>query len=262
MIPGRQRPGIGRPPRTEARRPWLPQQARLCPPLEAGNALGWLLFPPLHDHEAFQIRRTGPGELQLAFFGGEDGSSDHLFTTRFLLPGSGTGVWSHELIHRAPGLTLSDDEISTILEALMRPQSLWAPAGAVALRGAYDLRTPPGWDLIFTGVLNQPTPPRQFTFTSRVQADWYPCDSEFRYLLEVGEILSGSGRQPVGQAFAVPRQDLTLEAATPDDIAQFRSEQATFLAEKLTRKQTSATGLQYDTLYRERSRRVDADETN
>ena len=135
----------------------------------------------------------------------------------------------------------------------MRMGSLWVPPGAVAIRGAYDFRTPEGWDLVFTGVFNQPAP-HLFALTARVETDWYAFETEFRYLLEVGEVLSGSGAAPVGQAFAVPRREVELEEAAPDTVAAFRASQDAFLAEKADQRHATALGFEFDSLYRSRSR--------
>jgi len=256
VIPGQFRPGVGRLPRREGRRPMLPQHARMCGPLEAGSSLGYLVYPALHDHESFQIRRTAPGELLFSFFGGDAAlSAAHFFSLRFSIPANGIGVWSEELVFRAPECPLSESEIRQVRDALLRMGSLWVPPGAVALRGAVDFRTPPGWDTVFTGVLNQAQPPPLSTLTGRVETDWYAFDSEFRYVLQVGDVLSGSGRIPVGQAFAVPRVDTDVRQADQAEAAAFRAAQRDFNARKADVRTSNALGLEYDTLYREASRR-------
>src|SRR3954452_23094345 len=55
LFPHSRRRGVGRRPRRESQRPYLPQHARHCPVLEAGSALGYLVYPPLRKTEAFQI---------------------------------------------------------------------------------------------------------------------------------------------------------------------------------------------------------------
>jgi hypothetical protein len=79
VLPNRFRPGIGLAPSRVPQRPWLPQHARLCPVLEAGSALGYLVYPPLRLDEAFQllyvdskyqftyIRERGPGQWDDVF---------------------------------------------------------------------------------------------------------------------------------------------------------------------------------------------------
>jgi len=233
----------------------LPQHARMCGPLEAGSALGYLVYPALHDHESFQLRRTAPGELMFSFFGGDAAlPSAHFFSLRYSIPANGIGVWSEELVFLAPECPLSEVEIRQVRDALLRMGSLWVPPGAVALRGAVDFRTPPGWDTIFTGVLNQAQPPPLSSLTGRVETDWYAFDSEFRYVLQVGDVLSGSGRIPVGQAFAVPRVETRLRQADEAEATAFRAVQRDFNSRKAEVRASNALGLEYDTLYREASR--------
>jgi hypothetical protein len=44
LFPNPRRPGIGLRPRSESQRPLLPQPARHCPVLEAGSALGFMVY--------------------------------------------------------------------------------------------------------------------------------------------------------------------------------------------------------------------------
>ena len=232
----------------------LPQHARFCLPLEAGSGLGYIVYPALADHESFAIRRVGPGELHFSFFGGDPTAPGRLFSFRYSIPGGGAGVWTEDLVYRAPDGDLSDDEIAVRRDAVLRMASLWAPAGAVALRGQCDFRTPAGWDTVFTGMLNQASPPHLFAFTARVETDWYAFETEFRYVLQVGDLLSGSGTMPVGQVFLVPRDEITIEAADAMAVEEFRAQQARTVAEKLAHRRATATGLEYDVYYREKSR--------
>ena len=62
------RPGVGQPPKREAQRPLLPQHARHCPVLEAGSALGFLVYPPLEPNEAAHITYEGEGRYTCGFF--------------------------------------------------------------------------------------------------------------------------------------------------------------------------------------------------
>jgi hypothetical protein len=103
-------------------------------------------------------------------------------------------------------------------------------------------------------VLNQPQAPALFALTARVETDWYAFDTEFRYVLQVGDVLSGSGRTPVGQAFVVPRTRTELRPAEDAEVEAFRSAQREFAVEKLRHRSTNAMGLEYDTAYREASR--------
>ena len=68
LFPNSLRPGTGLKPRHESHRPLLPQHARHCPVLEAGSALGFLVYPPLERIESFHIGYQGDGRYQLTYF--------------------------------------------------------------------------------------------------------------------------------------------------------------------------------------------------
>ena len=68
LFPNSLRPGTGLKPRRESHRPLLPQHARHCPVLEAGSALGFLVYPPLERIESFHIGYQGDGRYQLTYF--------------------------------------------------------------------------------------------------------------------------------------------------------------------------------------------------
>ena len=68
LFPNSMRPGTGLKPRRESQRPLLPQHARHCPVLEAGSALGFLVYPPLERIESFHIGYQGDGRYQLTYF--------------------------------------------------------------------------------------------------------------------------------------------------------------------------------------------------
>jgi hypothetical protein len=124
----------------------------------------------------------------------------------------------------------------------------------VGLRGATDFRTPEGWDTVYTAVLNQPEPPHVPVLSVRVQTDWYAHNTEFRYLLQPGAVLSASAAAPIGQVFFVPREEVALRDATDADIAAFRAAQREYWAGKAQDRLTAPYGLNYSPHYRKLSR--------
>ncbi len=52
----------------------------------------------------------------------------------------------------------------------------------------------------------------------RVETDWYPHDSEFRYVLQPGEGIAGAHNLPIGQVFFVPREEITMRACTDAEM--------------------------------------------
>src|SRR2546422_8042019 len=87
------RPGVAPNPRRESQRPLLPQHARHCPVLEAGSALGFLVYPPLEPHESFHLEFQGDGRYQFSYFlAGPGGKWEPLFTLTIALPVGGLGM--------------------------------------------------------------------------------------------------------------------------------------------------------------------------
>jgi hypothetical protein len=252
LFPSASRPGPWRPPEREGRRPLLPLHARHCAPLEAGSALGFLVYPALAAEESFQLERGVDGRLSLSVFDEHEKLLRHRCSLTWNVPAGGTGIWSQSVTFRADGVT--DDDINGWVNGLLRLGSLEVPPGAVGVRGAFDFRTPPGWDTVYTGVLNRPEPPLVAALSARVETDWYPMETEFRYILRPGDVLSGSGSTPVGQVFFVPRTDVAHRVATAEESDIRRVDAATFAREKISRATSAALGMGYDTVYRDQIR--------
>src|SRR4029078_3858321 len=68
LFPNARRPGIGLKPRRDGQRPFLPQHARHCPVLEAGSALGFLVYPPLTPEESYSLEYSGEGRYQFVYY--------------------------------------------------------------------------------------------------------------------------------------------------------------------------------------------------
>src|SRR5947199_6859421 len=87
------RPGVGLNPRRESQRPLLPQHARHCPVLEAGSALGFLVYPPLEPNESYHLEFQGDGRYQFAFFVmNPRGAWEPVFSVAVTLPVGSTGM--------------------------------------------------------------------------------------------------------------------------------------------------------------------------
>src|SRR5919106_4147495 len=87
LFPNARRPGVGQKPRRENSRPLLPQHARHCPVLEAGSALGFLVYPPLQQNESFHIEYQGEGRYQFVYFmSNSRGKWEPLFSVNIVFP--------------------------------------------------------------------------------------------------------------------------------------------------------------------------------
>src|SRR5882724_1127447 len=81
------RPGVGMKPRREGQRPLLPQHARHCPVLEAGSALGFLVYAALTEKESFHIEFQGDGKYQFNYLlSNPRGKWESVFTVNVILP--------------------------------------------------------------------------------------------------------------------------------------------------------------------------------
>ena len=110
------------------------------------------------------------------------------------------------------------------------PEDLGTPAGAVTLRGATNFQTPEGWDTVYTPIFNNIERPVAPMLIVRVETDWYPHESEFRYVLQPGEGIHGAHNLPIGQAFFVPRERVTLRDCTEEELAAIRQSKKTVRA--------------------------------
>jgi hypothetical protein len=259
LFPNPLRPGIGLRPRREAQRPLLPQHARLCPVLEAGSSVGFMVHPPLAEKETFQIGYDGEGRYQFLYSVNTKGKKwDRIFTVTYQLPVGGIGATkreikmhiqdtpeTREIAHLMPGMFISQDDLGT-------------PAGAVTLRGAWNFQTPQGWDTVYTPIFNMIERPIAPMLVIRVETDWFVHDSEFRYVLQPGETISASHSMPIGQVMFVPREEITFRDGTEEQIVARHQSSLAFHDEKLSTKVKTPYGLEYSPHYQRTSRRNNA----
>lgn len=249
------RPGIGWKPRREGQRPLLPQHARHCPVLEAGSALGFLVYPPLEQNESYHIEFQGEGRYQFIYCVSDAaGKWEAIFSVMLILPIGSIGITKEEVafMHRKP--PMSREMALSIMRSLVVPEDMGTPPGAVALRGATNFLTPPGWDTVYTPVFNMIERPIAPMLVVRVETDWYPHESEFRYVLQPGEGIPGAQNLPIGQVYFAPREEVSMRDCTEEELAAIRKSKEEFYREKAAQKITTPYGLQYSPHYLRQSR--------
>ena len=255
-FPNASRPGVGLPPREESLRPLLPQHARHCPVLEAGSALGVLVYPPLEENEAFDIEYQGDGRYRFGFYMGSPSTRwQPVFSVTIALPVGGVGKMREDVEILSPAALMTPEGARNMMRVFIVPEDLGTPTGAVTLRGATNFKTPEGWDTVYTSVINHIERPVAPVLVVRVETDWYAHQSEFRYVLQPGEAIPGARHNPVGQAFFVPREPITLKSCTEEELAAIRASKQEFQKEKAAVTQTTPHGLQYSPHYARESRR-------
>lgn len=251
VLPNRFRPGVGLPPARVAQRPWLPQHARHCPVLEAGSALGCLVYPALRTDEALQIAYAH-SKYQVTYFRErKPGQWEDLYQLTFAISVGG-GSYNLDLAVKEGSEPPTDAEVNELCTAVILPQHFGQPVGGVGLRGSADFRTPKGWDTVYTAVINEISPPVLSCLAVRVETDWYAHGTEFRYVLQPGDIMNVTATQPIGQVFFVPRDEIVLREASKEDLVEFNRTRDSFEVEKAADQMTAAYGLRYSPLYQKR----------
>jgi len=248
------RPGVGMASRREASRPLLPQHSRHCPVLEAGSALGFMVYAPLEPKESIYIEYEGEGVYKLIYYlQTQDGKRTPLFQVTMSQSVGGIGMLKEDVAFVGPPV-LSRDTALAVARAFVVPEDMHTPPGAVALRGATNFQTPQGWDTVYTPIFNMIERPVAPMLVVRVETDWYAHETEFRYVLQPGEGISGSHTMPIGQVVFVPREDVTMRDCTDDELTLIRESQANFAQQKAAHRMTTAYGMTYSPHYAHKSR--------
>lgn len=255
LFPNSARPGVGLKPRREAQRPLLPQHARQCPVLEAGSAAGFLVFPPLEPYESYYIGYEGDGRYQFTYYlAPPNGAPQEMFTVTVSMPVGSIGVLREDVQFHRKDVPVNREQALLILRQLIVPEDLGTPPGALALRAATNFQTPAGWDTIYTPIFNMIERPVAPMLVVRVETDWYAHETEFRYVLQPGEGISGSHTMPIGQVMFVPREDVTMRDCTDAEVETIRASQTEFAHHKAAQKMTTAYGMTYSPHYAQQSR--------
>lgn len=244
VIPNRFRPGVGRYPAEEKRRAFLPQHVRMLPPVEAANRLGVLIYPPLHDHESVLIEARGNGALRISWFASAgSGQRGVAFVATVHRSGGPGGMDAVDVSVVDPLSGYDEQEAVALITSVI--SGLNSPPGTVGIRGAHNLVTSPGWDTVFLPVLNDLQRPTISPIALRVQTDRIPFESEFRVLLEKGDVLSLIGSGPIGQAVFVPREPISLGPGRTDEQDAFQQRLEQFLSDAVRARRVTRYGGAY-----------------
>lgn len=255
LFPNSRRPGVGVRPRREGQRPLLPQHARHCPVLEAGSALGFMVYPPLEPNESYHVEFQGDGRYQFTYFNLDPrGKWDAIFSVTIALPAGSIGMIKEDVafMNANPGMTREDALLA--VRAFIVPEDMGTPPGALALRGSMNFQTPAGWDTVYTPIFNMIDRPVAPMLVIRVETDWYAHETEFRYVLEPGEGISGSHSMPIGQVVFVPREEVTFRDCTDAELGAIAESASRFSREKAAARITTPYGMPYSPHYLRQSR--------
>jgi len=260
FFPNSRRPGVGHPPRREASRPLLPQHARHCPVLEAGSALGFMVYPPLEPKESLYIEHEGDGRYKFIYYPQTQGAKrTPICQITMSLSVGGVGMVEEEVTFVGAPM-LSREAALAVARVFLVPEDMGTPPGAIALRGATNFQTPSGWDTVYTPIFNMIERPVAPMLIVRVETDWYAHETEFRYVLQAGEGITVEPSIPIGQVFFVPREQITMRPCTSEELKAIEESRQEFNRHKAASVQTTSYGLAYSPHYLRQSRAQKSEE--
>jgi len=253
LIPNSRRPTAGLKPKREGTRPLLPQHARHCPVLEAGSAMGFMVYAPLEAKESLYLEYEGEGRYKFVYYlKTQSGKPAPIFQITMSLSMGGVGMVKEEVTFVGPPL-LSREAALAVMRVFLVPEDMGTPPGAIAMRGATNFQTPKGWDTIYTPIFNNIERPVAPMLVVRVETDWYAHETEFRYVLQAGEGITVEPAIPIGQVLFVPREEVNLLDGNADDAKAFEDAKQEFAKHKAAATQTTSYGLQYSPHYSRQS---------
>jgi hypothetical protein len=254
LFPNLRRPGVGLPPRRESSRPLLPQHARHCPVLEAGSALGFMVYAPLEPKESLYVEFEGDGRYRFVYYLlTQDNKRSPIFQVMMSLSIGAVGMMKEDVAFVGPPM-LTREAALAVTRAFLVPEDMGTPAGAIALRAATNFQTPSGWDTVYSPILNMIERPVAPMLAVRVETDWYAHETEFRYVLQPGEGITVEQSIPIGQVFFVPREPITMRQCTEAELKTIEESRQEFNRHKAEATQKTSYGLSYSPHYLRQSR--------
>ena len=259
IFPNSRRPGVGMPPRREGSRPLLPQHARHCPVLEAGSAMGFMVYAPLEPRESAHIEYEGDGRYKFTYYlQMQDGKRTPIFQVTMSQSVGAVGMIKEEVTFVGAPM-LSREAAMAVARVFLVPEDMGTPPGAIALRGATNFQTAAGWDTVYTPIFNMIERPVAPMLVVRMQTDWYAHETEFRYVLQPGEGLTLEHSMPIGQVMFVPREEITMRSCTEAELQSIADSRQEFSRQKAALTQKTSYGLAYSPHYLRESRAQEAE---
>jgi hypothetical protein len=213
------------------------------------------VYPPLEPNETFQVEFIGEGRYRLAYyFNVKPDQWEPIFAVTLSLPPGAVGVTKEEVEILSRKAPVSREVALAITRGFIVPEDMGTPSGGISLRGSVNFQTPPGWDTVYTPIFNMIERPIAPMLIVRVETDWYPHETEFRYVLQPGEVIAGSHTIPIGQVFFVPREEITMRDCTTEELEAIVKAKSEFAEHKAAAKVTTPYGFQYSPHYLRESR--------
>jgi len=213
-----------------------------------------MVYAPLEPKESLFVEFEGDGRYRFVYYLlTSDGKRTPIFQVTMALSVGGIGMMKEEVTFVGAPM-LSREAALAVTRAFLVPEDMGTPAGAVALRGATNFQTPSGWDTVYSPILNMIERPVAPMLAIRVETDWYAHETEFRYVLEPGEGISGSHTMPIGQVVFVPREEISFRDCTREELEAIKESAAQFSRDKAAARVSTPYGMPYSPHYLKQSR--------
>ena len=184
-----------------------------------------MVYAPLESRESYYVEYEGDGRYKFAYYlKGQDGKARPLFSVDITLSLGGVGLIKEEVSFAGDPILSREDAVK-VARVFLAHEDMGTPAGALALRGATNFQTPPGWDTMYTPIFNMIERPVAPMLVVRVETDWYAHETEFRYVMQPGEGITVEQSLPIGQVFFIPREEVTMRDCTESEIEAIRKSQ-------------------------------------
>ena len=222
--------------------------------LEAGSALGVMVYAPLEPKESLYVEYEGEGRYKFVYYlQTQDGKRTPLFQVTMSLSVGGVGMVKEEVTFIGAPM-LSREAALAVARVFLVPEDMGTPPGAIALRGATNFQTPSGWDTVYTPIFNMIERPTAPMLVVRVETDWYAHETVFRYVLQAGEGITVEHSIPIGQVLFVPREQITMRPCTSEELNAIEESRQEFNRQKAAAVQQTSYGLSYSPHYLRQSR--------
>ena len=216
--------------------------------------MGFMVYAALDPRESFYVEYAGDGQYKFAYYlQSPTGKPTPVFLATMTMSLGGIGMLKED-VQFVGTPVLTRDAALAVARVFLVPEDMGTPPGAIALRGATNFQTPPGWDTVFTPIFNMIERPIAPMLVVRVETDWYAHETEFRYVLQPGEGLTISQSIPIGQVVFVPREEITLRDCTEKEQLALHASQEEFHKQKAAVAQKTGYGLTYSPHYLRQSR--------
>lgn len=212
-----------------------------------------MVYAPLLPTESYYVEYEGDGRYKFVYCLQFQGGPAPVFSVAIAMSHGALGMFKEE-VECVGGSSVSRAEALDLMRALLVPENVGTPAGAVAIRGATNFITPLNWDTMYAPIFNMIERPVAPMLSVRVETDWYAHETEFRYVLQAGEVITVQHSLPVGQVFFMPREEMTMRDCTPAEVEEIRKSQGEFARRKSEIAQRTSYGLTVSPHYLRQSR--------